>query len=219
MHSQAVALAYHLGDLCELLGHHLGHLHLHLHVVIVFLESCHLLHVARVVGVVVVDVHRGEFVEAVHEHTLAVGVDEAQRSGDFRHPFCPAPVLDGFQQGSRHLGVVDEVEPAEAHLVTVPPLIGAAVDDGGYPANGLTVLISHKIVGLAALERRVLVPSEGGHFVSVQIRHGAVVAPIQVVVELDKLLQSLPVCYSSYLNHYSGCSVLSRCKDTKKSGK
>ena len=99
MHSQPVAAAYHLRDLRELLGHLLGHLHLALHVVVVLLETVHLLHVLWIVGVVVVHVHRGQLVEALHEHTLTVGVDKAQWTGYLHHAPGLTPVLDNLQQG------------------------------------------------------------------------------------------------------------------------
>ena len=97
MYAQSVAAAHHLGDLGKLRGHHLWYAHLQLHVVIIFLEAAYLLHVAWVVGIVVVDVHGGQFVEAINEHALAVGVDEAEGAGNLCHTLFPAPVFDSAE--------------------------------------------------------------------------------------------------------------------------
>ena len=155
VYPQAVALLYHLRQLAELVGHSIRHTDLHLKIVVVLDKSIHPLHVKGVVGIVVVDVHRGQLVEALYEHALAVGIDESHGADDLRHPFRQSPRLDSLQQGLRHLDVVDEVEPAEANLPPGPSLIGTTVDDGSHAPHHLLILESQEILSLAALERRV----------------------------------------------------------------
>ena len=68
MNTEVIAPAYHLCHLGKLLRHHIRHLHLCLHPVIGFLERSQLLDVLRVVGIVIVDIHRRQFVEAFNKH-------------------------------------------------------------------------------------------------------------------------------------------------------
>ena len=141
MHLQSVTALDQFGDLGELLGHLLGHLDLQLHVVVILLKPFHAFHVLRVVRIVIVDIHRGKLVETLDEHTLTVGVDKAQRTCHLRHAPFTAPVLYGLQQSGGDLEVVDEVEPAEAHLMTVPAPVGTIVDDGCHTTYDLLIPI------------------------------------------------------------------------------
>ena len=105
----------------------------------------------RIVGVVVVDVHGGERVETIDEHSLTVGIDEANRTCYLRHSFLASPVLNGLEQGGADLWVVHEIEPAEAYLLTIPTLVGTVVDDSRHTSYQLAVAKGHEILGLAAL--------------------------------------------------------------------
>ena len=189
MHLQTIAAAHHIRHLDEFLGHNLGHLHLTLHIVVVLLETAHLLNVARIIGVIVVYIHRGELIEALHEHAFTVGIDKTQRTCHLHHAPLAPPVLNGFQEGCRHLKVIDEVEPAEAHLMTVPTLIGPAVDDSRHAPHDLPVLIGQEILGLTTLERWVLVAAECGHLIEIEERHSTITTTIEVIIELNKLFQ------------------------------
>ena len=208
MDAQVVAFAHHLRNLRKLVGHHFRYLDPALHIIVVFLETLHLRHMLGVVGMVVVDIHGGEPVETFNEHALAVGVDEAQRTGYLCHTFLASPVFDGFQQGGRYFRVIDEVEPSEADGITVPAFVGPAVDDGGHSTYHLFVLIGQEILCLATLERRVLVAAQSGHFIGIEERHGTVVVAVQVVVELDKLLQFALGFNTFDLNHW--CKVTNK---------
>ena len=137
--AQSVALLHHLGYLVELMVFALGHFYAKLHIVVVLAEATYSLDVLRIVRVIVVDIHRRQFVETIHQHTLAVGIDEAQRPCHMGHTALTSPLLDCFEQCRRHLQVVDEVEPAEAHLMTVPALVGTVVDDGCHTSHHLTL--------------------------------------------------------------------------------
>ena len=140
VYPQSIALPHHLCQLRKLIGHFLGHFHLALQIVIILLETLHLLHVPGIIGVIIVDIHGGELVETFYEHALTVGVDKSQRPGNLIHALCPAPVLNGLQQCLAHLNIVDEVKPSEAHLMAVPPFVGPAVDDGCHTTYDLPVL-------------------------------------------------------------------------------
>lgn len=63
-------------------------------------------------------------------------------------PFL-APFFNGMYKGLRYFGVVDKVNPAEAHLFLVPGLVGFMVDDGGYASYDFIILVSKKIIGFA----------------------------------------------------------------------
>ena len=60
-------------------------------------------------------------------------------------PFL-APFFNGMYKGLRYFGVVDKVNPAEAHLFLVPGLVGFMVDDGGYASYDFIILVSKKIM-------------------------------------------------------------------------
>ena len=81
MHPQTVTALDQFGDLGKLIGHFLRHLDLQFHVVVILLKPFHAFHVLRVVRIVIVDIHCGQLVEALDEHTLTVGIDKAQRTG------------------------------------------------------------------------------------------------------------------------------------------
>ena len=213
MHPQSVAAAYHLRHLRELLRHHLRYLDLALHVVVVLLEAAHPFHMLRIVGVVIVHVHRGQLIEALHEHTLTVGIDEAQRTSHLHHSPGLAPVLDSLQQSRRYLEVVDKVEPPEAHLMAVPALVGPAVDNRRHTSNHLPVLISQEVGRLTTLKRRVLIAAQRVHLIEIQERHGTVVPTIQIIVELHKLFQFFFGCYLTNFNHRRFTFTVSACKD------
>ena len=152
MHPQSVALPDHLRQLRKFLRHDLRHLHLHLQIVVVLLEATHALHMLRVIRIVIIDVHRRELVEALYKHTLTVGIDESQRAGHLCHTLFTPPVLHRLQQGRTDFEVVDKVEPAKAHLMTIPALIGTTIDNRCHPANHLPVLKGEEILGLTALK-------------------------------------------------------------------
>ena len=165
MDTEPIALAHHLGNLRELGGHLVGHLDLHLHPVVGFVETLQLLHVPGVVGVVVVDIHGRELVETIDKHTFAVGIDEAQRTGYLVHTLAATPLLDSLEQGGADLCIVDKVEPTEAYLMAVPPLVGTTVDDSSHASHHLAIAEGHEIFGLAAFEGGVLVFAQSCHLV------------------------------------------------------
>ena len=201
MHAEAIALLDQLGGLRKLIGHHLRNGDLILQVVVVLQVTPDTLDMLRIIGVVVVDVHRGQFVETLDEQTFAVGIDETQGAGNLVHALFTTPVLDGLQQGRTYLDIIDEVEPAETDGTTVPTLIGTVVDDRRHAASHLSVFISQEVLGLTAFKRRVLVASEGGHLIGIQKGHGVFTAAVKVVVKLDKLFQLLRIGNFLYLNH------------------
>ena len=165
MDSKPVAFTHHLRDLRKLGRHHLGYLYLALHIVIVFLKALYLLHVLGIVGVVVVDIHGGQLIEAIDQHSLSIGINESQGTGNLTHSTLAAPVFDGFQQGGRNLNVIDEIEPAKAHLMAIPSLIGTAVNDGSHTSDDLPVPVSQEVFCLTTFKRRVFIMAERSHLV------------------------------------------------------
>ena len=201
VHLQVIAAAYHLGNLSELLGNALGHLHLALHPVVVFLETAYLLHVTGIVVVVIVGVGGGIFAESLDEHAFAVGIGKAHRTNHLVHAPLASPLGNGVEQRLRHLDIVDEIEPSEAHALGLPTLVGLAVDDGSHAPHGLSVAVGHEIVGLAVVERSVLVVAQRKFLVTVEIRHIVRVVTVKIISELDKIAQSLQILYFLNCNH------------------
>ena len=170
----------------------------------------------RIIGVVVVDVHGGERVETIDEHSLTIGIDEANRTCYLRHSFLASPVLNGLEQGGTDLWVVHEIEPAEAYLLTIPTLVGTVVDDSRHTSYQLAVAEGHEILGLAALKGSILVFSQCRHLFTVDIGNSILAVAIKVVEELHKLLQFLASSHWFNFNLAHGTFYLSVCKITAK---
>ena len=139
----------------------------------------------RVVGIVVYGGHRSELVEAPSEHTFGVEVGEAERANHLVHALRLAVLLDGIQQCAAHVDVVDEVNPAEAHALPAPPLVGLVVDDGRHASGHAAVAVeSHEIFRLAKLEGGVPLLVECLHLVAEEVGHVLLATVVQVVVEV-----------------------------------
>ena len=152
-----------------------------------------------VVGVVVDGGHSAHLVEAFDEHALGVHVAEAHGADDARHALAASPYLDGLEQGVDDILVIDEVHPAEAHVLLAEFLVGGGVDDGGDAAYGHAVAVSHERLRAAVFESRVLVGHEGVDFVKHQRRHKTVVSGIEVDAELHVFPQlALQGSYGTY---------------------
>ena len=54
-------------------------------------------------------------------------------------------------QSLGHFAVIYEINPAEAHLLVVPLLVGLVVDDGCNPSDKFTVLVCQVKFGIAEL--------------------------------------------------------------------
>ena len=187
-HAQVILATYDVGHTLVLVGDLFGHIELHLYPIRHLFETQGL-HVAGIVGIVVRGGHRRELIETFDEHALGVHVGEAERPHDFRHAARPAPLLHGVDEGAAHLGFVHEVNPAEAHLLLLPFLIGPVVDDGRHASDDATVAQRQEIVGLAELERRVLLAGEGVQHVVVKVGNGIGIAFIELVIETDEAFQ------------------------------
>ena len=155
---QVIAFLHELGHLLVFLRHvAVRHYQLILHVVIVFRPASQLLHVLRIVRIVVDGGHRAQLVEAFNEHTFRVHIGKAQRTHHLGHALLAPPLLDGLEQGSAHLEVVDKVNPSEAHTLALPPLISPMVDNSGNAPHYLPIAVGQKIVGLAEFKGGILV--------------------------------------------------------------
>jgi len=85
-------------------------------------------------------------------------------------PFL-APFFNGMYKGLRYFGVIDKVNPAEAHLFLVPGLVGFMVDDGGYTSYDFIILVSKKVIGFAKFESGIFLLVEGIEHIIVEIGH------------------------------------------------
>ena len=85
--------------------------------------------------------------------------------------------------------VVDEVEPAEAHAPAVPTLVGAVVDDGRHASHDLAVAQGKVALGVAELERGILVLAEILHLVGIEVGHIVGIVLVKVVMEFDESVE------------------------------
>ena len=199
---KTVTFLYQSGCAGKLLRRHLRHLDLVFHVVVV-LDEAQTFKVLGIIGIVVVDIHRRNLVEALDEHALAVHVLEAHRSHQFGESLPASPVGHGLQKCVGHLGIVGEVEPAETHYLALPVVVGPAVDDARDAAAEPAVLVGHEILGVAKSKRGVLVPGECLQLVAVEIGNCIRGIAVKVVVELHKRLQLLTGGYRLYFNAHT----------------
>ena len=95
---EVIALFYHASHLEHLLRNGVRHWHGEHHPVVVLGKLAHLLHVFRVVSVVMVSVHRGESVESLDQHSLAIHVGKAHRADDIVHTMLASVVFYGVEE-------------------------------------------------------------------------------------------------------------------------
>ena len=198
MYLKIVALAYHLGNLVEFLRHHFRHFHPIFHIVIVFDKSFQLLHVVDIIRVVVVDIHRGIFIESFNQHAFTIHISKSERPSYFIHAFLASPLHDSIHQCTAHASIIDKVEPSETHLLAVPSLISPMVDDGCNASHNLPVSHSKKVFRLATFERRITVMSQSIHLFGIKKRNSLLTLTIHLVVKLHELFQLLTCGYFLY---------------------
>ena len=199
-HTQVVALHDHFRNLHHLFRDTVRNKNLELHVVIVFLPATQLLHVLRVVWIVVDGCHRAEFVESPREHSFRVEIGKAQRTNHFRHSLFPTIPLNGIQQGTRNVHVVDEVNPTEAYTLAPPALVGFVVDNRSHTASHLPVFISEEIFSLTELESGIFLTVQHVTLITEQVGDIILVARIQVIMKINESFQRLLVRDFPYLN-------------------
>ena len=154
----------------------------------------------RIVWIVVYGGLCTELVKSPCEHSLRIHIGKPKRSDDFFHTLFPAPCLNGRKQSLRHFDIVDEVDPSEAHTLLLPAVVCLMIDDGGYSSCHLPVFICKEILCFAKIESGIFICRQRVNLVTMKVWHVVFVATIQVVVELNKLLQSTLVVDFFYLN-------------------
>ena len=157
-----------------------------------------------VVGIVVRSIHRAILLETLYEHPLAVGIGKAHRTHHLGHSALASPLFYCLQECPRHFNVVNEVEPSETHRLMVPALIGNAVDDCSHASYSLPVPVSHEVLSVTVVKRRILVLTQRKHLVAIEVRHVVRVVPIKVIAELYKLLKSFFSFYFTYFYIFHG---------------
>ena len=143
----------------------------------------------RIVGEIVDGRHGRELVEAVDEHALRVEIGETERSHEFGAVMFARPVFGLAQQGTAHLQIVDEINPAEASRLFVPRAVGLVVDDTSHTSHDFSVASRQKVFSLAEFEGRVLLRVVGVEHILEQVGHGKSVVLIEFVVEADELFE------------------------------
>jgi hypothetical protein len=99
-------------------------------------------------------------------------------NGPTLHAFLAAIVFDSLEQRARHLDVVDEVYPSEAHVLAVPALVGTVVDDGCHTAHQASIAIGKVVFGFAEVEGGIAVAAQSVEFIAVEVGHVIGVAGI-----------------------------------------
>ena len=106
------------------------------------------------------------------------------------HALRLTPACHGVDEGVNDLGVIDEVDVAEAGLFLSRTLVAHVVDDTGDTSHDFAVTISQIVNRLTEIEGRVLVGPEGVDFVGYQWGDEVLAVAVQRVDgEMDKLEQ------------------------------
>ena len=100
----------------------------------------------------------------------------------------PTPLLNSVKKGTRHLNIVNKVNPTKTHAALLPTLVCLLVDYRCYTTYHLAVFIGKEILGFAELKSGILVLRQRGYFVAMQIGHIIFVAAIKVIMELYERL-------------------------------
>ena len=73
------------------------------------------------------------------------------------------------------------------------------VDNGSHAPHHAAVAPGREILGLATLERGILVGAQRRHLIKEKIGDGLLATAIEVIVELHELLQFLAMLHLTYL--------------------
>ena len=195
---QVVSAFYHLCCLGKLLGCHLRNLDAIFHPVVVFLESSQSLDVLRIIRIVVDNIGCGKTVEAFDKHSLTIHIGKTKWSYHFGHSMFTAKLLHRLQQGTRHILVVNEVEPSEANLLLLPLFVGAMIDDGSHSSHHLSSSQGQVILRLTELEGRVSFLRQSVLFIESDERNSILIIFIQVAVKTDKSIQVFLTAHLPY---------------------
>ena len=198
--ADVTALLHYLRYARHLLRHFLRAGDEHLHPVRIFLQSVsvHMLDVIRVV------IERGEWcyvLEALEQQSLMIPVGKAYGAVHFRHSTLFAPGGYSIQEGTTDFEVVDEVHPAEAHMLHVPSLVGFLVDERCDTTDYLTLAVSKEKLEVTKVHRGVLLAVKHRQLVQKEWRAIIRAVLIQVVGELNKLLNLSFTIYRMYFYH------------------
>ena len=193
---QIITLHYQLGNLLEFLRNALlWNDEFELYIVAIFLPTTYLFEVLGVIGVIIDSSHRAHLVEALYKHTFWIHISKAQWADHLCHSFLASPVLNGFEKRTTHLNVINEINPSEADTLTIPALVGPAIDNACNTAYHFSVLIGQEILSLAELESSILVFAEGMKIVTEQVGCIILIALIQIIMKVDESRQTLLICY------------------------
>ena len=124
-----------------------------------------------IIGVAVHGACSTNAVKALNKQTLGVQVGKAQGSGQMFHTLALTPTGHGVDERVDHLGIVDKVDVTEARLLFVVALVDQMIDDAGDASHDFLVAVSQEIGCLAEVKCRVLVRTQGVHFIGDQWRN------------------------------------------------
>ena len=99
-----------------------------------------------------------------------------ERPVDGGHAGFFRPGFHGLEQGGGYLRIVNEIQPAEAHVALPPFLDVGMVEDGCHPADDGSIPVRQPVTCLAGFEGGVFVPAQCVQIVGDKVRN-----PIRVI--------------------------------------
>ena len=124
-----------------------------------------------------------------------IHVGESERTFNFVHAAFASPLLDGVDECTADVEVVNKINPPEAYYLFVPGFIGTVVDDGSHTAHDFAVAHCQKVVGLAKFECCILLRRKGVEHVVVEVGYGVGVVFVKFVIEADEFFQLRLIAY------------------------
>ena len=100
----------------------------------------------------------------------------------------PTPLLNSVKKGTRHLNIVNKVNPTKTHAALLPTLVGFLIDYRCYTTYHLAVFIGKEILGFAELKSGILILRQCINLIAMQIGHIVLIAAIKVIMELYECL-------------------------------
>jgi hypothetical protein len=94
--------------------------------------------------------------------------------------------FDRLQQSTRHIRVVNEVEPSKANLLLLPLLVGTMIDDGSHTSHHLSSSQGQVILRLTELEGRVSFLRQSVLLIESDEWNSILIIFIKIAVKTDK---------------------------------
>ena len=114
------------------------------------------LQVFRIIRIVVDDGEGALVLKAFHKETFAVHIREAKGALNLGCTTLLTPLNYSINEGLANIKILNEVNPAKADGILIPLFVGVVIDDGGYAACDLSVLIGQIKLTFTELKGRIV---------------------------------------------------------------